>query len=418
MTAELEVFHSGEFIGHLVEEVGGQWGFVYNSKFLQSKPTRKMLSLNFPLRETPYRGGDLTAVFRNLLPDGDLRRQLAHKIGVSVGNDFALLGAIAGDCPGALSLLVPGEQWHGDGEVRTLTEPELRNVVAALPTHPLLLEVEGARFTLPGEHHKIPVRVVSGQLALTLGNTLSSHIAKPAKIGLRESVMNEGFCLELSRELGLPTANATVRHGPATVLLIERLDREQLDIGWVAIHMEDFAQLMGVPPEQKYQREGGLSAADCIDCIKRYSMMPAADMRSFLRWLVFCYLVGNGGGHAKQLSICHLATGPRLSPFYGLMSTHIYPALNQRMAMSIGNEDRPDWIIPARWREFASQADIKGTYVLAIVRELAEQAPRIGAWVAERFQREHGFASVIRDIRSLIEQRSRQILVSLEAELL
>lgn len=86
------------------------WAFVYNSALQQHNPNRKLLSLNFPPREMPYRGDDLTALFRNLLPDGDIRRQLARKIGVSEGNDFGLLGAIAGDCPGALVLLEPGEQ--------------------------------------------------------------------------------------------------------------------------------------------------------------------------------------------------------------------------------------------------------------------------------------------------------------------
>ncbi len=417
MPAELQVFHSGDLIGHLVEEGSGGWAFVYDSEFLQSQPNRKVLSLNFPPRETAYRGADLAALFRNLLPDGDIRRQLARKIGISEGNDFGLLGAIAGDCPGALALFVPGDHSPAEREVRLLTDQDLRNVISALPSHPLLLEVEGARFTLPGVHHKIPVCVVAEQIALPLGNTLSSHIAKPAKSGLRESVMNEGFCLQLGRELELPTVDATVRHGPATVLVSDRLDRDYVDGEWRAVHMEDFAQLMGVPPEQKYQREGGLGVADCIKCIKRYSVMPAVDMRTFLRWLVFCYLIGNGGGHAKQLAIRHLPSGPRLSPFYGLTSTHVYPGLNHRMAMSIGTEDRPDWIIPARWRELAEQAEIKSAYVLSIVRDLAERVPIAGARTAERFQREHGFASVIRDIRRLIEQRSRQILVSLEAEL-
>ena len=111
MTAELEVFHSGELIGHLVEEGAGGWSFVYDPKFLTSKPTTKLLSLNFPPRDTAYRGGDLTALFRNLLPDGDIRRQLARKLGISEGNDFGLLRAVAGDCPGALALVTPGEQW-------------------------------------------------------------------------------------------------------------------------------------------------------------------------------------------------------------------------------------------------------------------------------------------------------------------
>jgi serine/threonine-protein kinase HipA len=199
---------------------------------------------------------------------------------------------------------------------------------------------------------------------------------------------------------------------------MERLDREQREGEWCAIHMEDFCQLMGVSPEQKYERERGLGAIDCLNCIKRYSSVPAPDMRAFLRWLAFCYLIGYGGGHAKQLAIRHLPDGPRLAPFYGLMSTHVYDALNDRMAMSIGGEDRPDWLIPARWREFAQQAEIRGSYVLSILRDLAERMPSASALVAERFQRRHGFAAIIRDIRRLIEQRARQALVSLEAELL
>jgi serine/threonine-protein kinase HipA len=418
MKAELEVAHNGEFIGHLVEEVGGDWAFVYAPDFVQSGSTSRLLSLNFPPRGSAYRGDDLAAVFRNLLPDGDIRRQLARRIGVSEGNDFSLLAAVAGDCPGALTLAPPGERRFTESEVRRLTEQDLRNVLAALPLHPLLIEVEGARFTLPGEHHKIAVRVVAEQIALTLGSTLSSHIVKPAKSGLRESVMNEGYCLELARELDLPAVEAAVRHGAVTVLLVARLDREQRNGEWRAIHMEDFCQLYGVPPGQKYEREGGLGAVDCINIIKRYSAMPAVDMRSFLRWLMFCYLIGDGDAQAKQLAIRHLPDGPRLAPFFGLMSTHVYPTLNHQMAMSIGGEDRPDWITPSRWREFAGQAGIKGAYVLSLLRDLAERVPQTGALVAERFQRRHGFASVIRDIRGRIEQRARQVLVSLQAETL
>ena len=235
--------------------------------------------------------------FRNLLPDGAIRQQVCHQLGVSEGNEFALLGVLGGDCPGALNVLPPGDDaGPGDSSVRPLTELELRNVVAALPLHPLLAEVEGARFALPGEHHKMPVRVEGDRLAITLGNTLSSHIVKPAKPGLRESVMNEGFCLELARAAGLPVANATVRHGAVTILLVERVDRDATDTGWTALHMEDFCQLTGTPPEKKYEREGGLRIEDCVDVIRRYSSMPAVDLRTFLAWLAFNFLIGNGGG--------------------------------------------------------------------------------------------------------------------------
>jgi serine/threonine-protein kinase HipA len=416
MKLELEVYYNSDLIGYLVEEESGRWAFSYATIFLQNRTLGGFLSLKFPPRDRSYRDPDLASFFRNLLPDGDVRRQLALKIGVSQGNDFALLGAIAGDCPGALRLSAPGEFMSVGSELRLLNEQDLRNVVAALPQHPLLVDVEGARFSLPGEHHKIAVRAVADQIALTFGNTFSSHIAKPAKNGLRESIMNEGFCLRLAAEMRLPAAKAVVRQGAVSVLLIERLDRLLTNGIWWAIHMEDFCQLMGVPPEQKFEREGGLGIADCVLCIKRYSTIPAVDMRSLFGWLVFNFLIGNGGAHAKQLAMHHLPNGPRLTPFYGLMSTHVYGELNHRMAMAIGGEERPDWVIPERWRTLAHEADVRPSYVLEIVRDMAERIPVASAKVADLFQQEYGYASIIRDIRGLIERRARQLLVSLEAE--
>jgi serine/threonine-protein kinase HipA len=188
------------------------------------------LFAGFPSR--PARCDDVASFFRNLLLDADIRRQLARKIGVSQGSDFRLLGAICGDCVGALRLAAPGEHGTADSELRVLNEEDLRNVVAALPLHPLLIDVEGSRFSLPGEQHKFAVRYDGAQVSLTFGNVLSSHITKPAKAGLRESVMNEGSCLQLASALGLETTASVVRHGAVTLLVVDRLDRVLNDGHW------------------------------------------------------------------------------------------------------------------------------------------------------------------------------------------
>lgn len=418
MSAELAVAYDGEAMGHLVEEDTGGWAFVYRPEFLAARPRGKMLSLNFPPREPTYRGPELTALFRNLLPGGSIRRQLCQRLGVSEGNDFGLLGALGGDCPGALTLTPPAEQVRARASsVRLFSEQELRHVIAALPHQPLLADVEGARFCLPGERYKFPVRVEKDKLGVALGDIFSSHVVKPGRPDLRESVMNEAFCLELARASGLPAVDASVRHGAVTVLLVARIDRKQRDGVWTAVHMEDLCQLQGVPPECNFEREGGLSFTDCIDAIRRYSCVPAVDVRALLRWMMLCYFIGDGAGHAKQLAIVHRETGPRLAPFFGLMSTHVYPELNRRLAMRIGGEDRPDWLLPARWRAAARDAGIRASYVLELLRDMALELPPLAGSIAEDFHRRNGYAGVIRDIRRLIEQRARQVIVALEAEL-
>ena len=86
------------------------------------------------------------------------------------------------------------------------------------------------------------------------------------------------------------------------------------------------------------------------------------------------------------------------------------------MGFRIGHEDRPDWLTPQRWHEFASTLGVRPDYVIAELRRAAESLPQAAAELADEFQRKNGHADVIRSIRALIEQRARQILVALEAE--
>lgn len=63
--------------------------------------------------------GAAVAFFGGLLPEERPRRELARRVGVSVGNDFSLLEQVAGDTAGAISLHLPGRgplaQLPGEG---------------------------------------------------------------------------------------------------------------------------------------------------------------------------------------------------------------------------------------------------------------------------------------------------------------
>lgn len=417
MLTELEVRYAGAMMGHLVEAESAVWSFVYAPEWLGNAARGLTLSLRYPPQGRPITEGGLKSWFRNLLPEPDLRRQLSRRLGISAGNEFALLAAIAGDCPGAVSLNVPGDPAAGDAAHRTLSDEELRNLLAALPARPLLIEVEGVRYSLPGEHHKIPVSSADGQVALALGAAPATHILKPAKAELRDSVGNEAFCMALAAALGLPVAATEVRHGLTTNLLIQRVDRVSDREGSVRpLHMEDFCQLAGLPPEQKFEREGGVAIGDCADILRGYSITPASDLRAFVMWIAYGFLIGFGGGHGKQLALLHGTEGPQLAPFFGLYSTHVYSDLSERLAMNIGGEDRPDWLISARWRDAATELGVKPKYLLQVLRDMAERAPAVAARLAPDFQRQHGYAGIVREIRNVIERRARQTVVSLKAE--
>ncbi len=413
---DLEVLMNGRLAGRLSESAAGLWSFVY-APSSDGSAGAPPISLALPRRQRVYQGDRVRAVFCNLLPEGEIRLRLAQSLGISERNDFALLARLAGDCPGALSLRAVSQGGAVEKRApRRLDDAELRNAIAVLPMHPLLAEADGLRVTLPGEFDKLPVRYTDGAATLMLDGQLTTHILKPARPGLRESVMNEAYTHLLAAAFGLPVAPCEIIHGQVAVLCVTRVDRSGTD-AVNALHMEDFCQIAGLNPHEKFAREGGLGLHDIARMLRDLSARPAADLRALVQWTVFSFLVGFGAGHAKQLALRYGEHAPRLAPFFGLWSTHVYPGMNYRMGFPIGGEDRPDWMTVGRWHEFARQIGVRGAYVIDVLRDAALTLPSLAAELEERFQRQNGYAAIVRQIRALIEQRARQLLVSLEAEL-
>lgn len=413
MQSELEIFHSGTRIGYLIENNRTDWRLAY-SPISGQKPKR--VSLRFPSQDLTFDGANVVEFFRHYLPGLHLHRVIAEQLGFSVGNDFALVAELCAETFGALSLRRPDSGHFEYGELREINSEELRNIIAALRLNPLLTKVEGYRKSLPGGFAKLPVQVDNDRLFLPLGGELSTHIIKTADGDRRESLENESFCTQLAQALGLPTVNLILCHGPLQYLMIERFDRRRLENEIEMIHAEDFCQLSLLPPEKNYQREGGLSAPECFNLLRTYSIQPAVDIKCLLRWLVFNFLIGNGEATAKKLSVLHTEAGPRLAPFYGLCSTHIYDDLNPKLAMSLGHEDRPDWVIPDRWREFSQQAGIKPKYLLQILELVSVELNEIVGDVEAKWRSLNGYAAVTTAIRNLVERRARQLVVALQAE--
>jgi len=135
----LRVLLNSRLVGHLFKDTSGAIEFRYAPSWLGAAHAIPV-SLSIPLREDPYKGEALTAVFENLLPDSDvLRRRAAEKVGASGTDAYSLLSEIGRDCLGALQFLpddAPTEPSSSSIEGKVLGDDEIEAVLKNLTQAP------------------------------------------------------------------------------------------------------------------------------------------------------------------------------------------------------------------------------------------------------------------------------------------
>lgn len=413
MTSELSVFLQDELIGNLRLDRRRRFTFQYDPAWI-GKPGALPLSISLRLREEPFDDDESRPFFANLLPEADIRRAVARRLGISEHNDFALLEAIGGECAGAVSVLPAGAPLSHEGRYRALDEEELHDIVISLPARPFLAGEDGLRLSLAGAQNKLPVYVDNDRICLPMGSYPSSHILKPPIRDLPHTVENEAFCMTLAGRLGLPVPFANIRQGKDTLYLVDRYDRKRDATGKLArLHQEDFCQALGVPPDQKYESEGGPSLNRCFSLLRDYSIRPALDQKHLLNWVVFNYLIGNADAHAKNISLLLTSDGPALAPFYDLLCTGVYKELTDKLSMKIGGENRPEWIQSRHWERLSGDVMIKPRLVMSTLHGMAERITGISKGLAEEFRGTYGEMPELDVILDVIRDRSHYSLISI-----
>lgn len=373
----LSVFLHGARVGLLTD--GVDLRFAYDDGWLATGPAHP-LGRELPLRRGAFSGRAVRAFFAGLLPEGETRERVASNLGVSNGNDFALLERVGGDCAGAVSVhpegAMPGGM--GDGGLRWLEEEELAGCVARLPQRPLMAGEGGVRLSLAGAQVKVPVVMQGGRdgerlrWALPTGGAASTHILKPEPTRFPGLVANEAWCMGLAARLGLEVASChAVRVGQTPCLVVQRYDRA-VGVGGAVerLHQEDFCQALGLPPSRKYQQEGGPSLRDCVDMIREWSSVPVMDLRSFVDGVVFAVLTGNADAHAKNFSWLYSGTGRRMAPLYDQVCTLAWPELSAHLAMKVGSAATLNEVVPGHLGQFARAAGLGWPMVRARIAAL------------------------------------------------
>ena len=370
----LDVYLHGEFVGHLMLRDSGQMAFRYVASWLESERAVS-LSHSLPLRTERFPARECAPFFGGVLPEGRGRGTIARVLGISEGNDFALLEAIGGECAGAVSLLPSGKGPDSiAGQLRELSEVEFGELLGELPKRPLLVGTPDLRLSLAGAQDKVAVRMEGDRMFLPLGGAASTHIVKPALPEYDGIVFNEAYCLGLAAACGLDAAPCAAQTANGTdYLIVERFDRARGADGEVErIHQEDFCQALGVRSERKYQSEGGPTLLQCFELVRAVSSAPVIDIGRLLDAVLFNIVIGNHDAHAKNFALLRHRDGRiRLAPLYDLICTVAYPELSQRMAMRVGRQDASGSVSGDDLERVATRAGLSASLVRRRAVELA-----------------------------------------------
>ncbi len=184
--------------------------------------------------------------------------------------------------------------------------------------------------------------------------------------------------MRLAARLKLPAPHVEIRlRGATAFLLVERFDRTKAADGTIErLHQEDFCQALSVPPELKYEAEGGPGTERSLGLIDQACAKPVADRLQFIRMLIFHYLVGNADAHGKNYALLYGSGTPDLAPIYDVVCTAVYPGLSKKLAMKIGGRDVPDTIQLKHWKTLVPET--KSSHRI-LARDLAQMAERIGS---------------------------------------
>jgi serine/threonine-protein kinase HipA len=144
-------------------------------------------------------------------------------------------------------------------------------------------------------------------------------------------------------------------------LAIERFDR--LSDG-TAVHSEDFAQVFGLYPDEKYDKASAMNIARVIA-----AESDASDIAEFVRRLTFNTLIGNADMHVKNWSVIYPnRRTARLAPAYDFVATIAYLP-DQEAALKFSRTKRFDEFTEDELSHLAARARLPETLVLETARE-------------------------------------------------
>jgi len=320
----------GQAIGTLTHLSGERTLFVFDDTYIEDH-NRPTLGLRFKdafgeliTDFRPYRIR-LMPFFSNLLPEGPLRQYLAKQANVHADREFFLLQALGQDLPGAVSVSVE------TGDNINARKPFARRRVTRTQTAITVERAAALHFSLAGVQLKFSaVRNAASGLTIPANGVGGDWIVKLPAREFAHVPENEFAMMTLAKRVGVDVPEIAlvdvsaianlpggIRQIGGKAFVIKRFDR---NADGSATHMEDFAQVFDVYPEDKYQKASLRNIASVIA-----AESDQRDVVELIRRLTFNVLIGNGDMHLKNWSLIYPdGRHARLAPAYDFVSTIAY----------------------------------------------------------------------------------------------
>jgi serine/threonine-protein kinase HipA len=272
------------------------------------------------------------AWFANLLPEGPLRDLIAKQAGVTPTREFFLLHHLGADLPGAVRIVT-------EEPLTEMGEPEVSEAQGQALNHSWHFSLAGVQLKFSARRAErgltIPVTGQGGDWIVKLPDARYPKVPEnehatmnwAAASGIR---IPELELVDVGEISGLPASLGAFRERLA--LAVRRFDRPAPGR---RVHMEDFAQVLGLYPEEKYQRYNYETLARLI-----LSLTGETGLEEFIHRLVFIIVSGNGDAHHKNWTLLYPdGVSAELSPAYDLVSTIQYMG-DDRLALNLAKSKR------------------------------------------------------------------------------
>jgi serine/threonine-protein kinase HipA len=360
----LNVFLHDQKIGTISADEDANTLFRFNPEYVENhdRPTLSLSMKNSQgglITHFKQENNRLPPFFSNLLPEERLRHYLAKRAKVSTSREFCLLWVLGQNLPGALRVTPTEETSSKSDQIDdSVRRPE-----------------EGMGFSLSGIQTKF-----SGKLHPSSDFTIAEFgeggnwIVKLPSDRCPSLPENEFSMMEMARQLGIDVPETRllsldqISNIPKGIdqfghlaVAIKRFDRA--DDG-TPIHTEDFAQVLGVYPEHKYQHA---SLSDIAKVIGREAQQQ--DVEQFIRRLVFNILIGNADMHLKDWSLIYKdQVTPSIAPAYGFISTISY-APSDNAALNISRSSQFSDCTLDELSHLATSANLPEKWLLDIAQQ-------------------------------------------------